>query len=161
MYFHRTKCKMKECRMKHLQGVRFACSKGFQSQTRAHTECVVTLGLPSCWQHIWGWEYHQNSHFNWLSDEEIQFSAFLPCQDLKMWDWRGQKGSKRIRSEGGGGGGLNIPRSRRWARRIKTVHLGSVFLFVCLFVFEDFQAPVYEYWFTIRGYKTCLNEETK
>lgn len=37
--------------------------------------------------------------------------------------------------------------------------LGKVNL---LFFFnQDFQAPVYEHWFTIRGHKTSLNEETK
>lgn len=64
--------------------------KGFKASPGL-TDCVVTLGLPRCWQPIQGWEYHQNSHFNWLSDEEIQFSAILPCQDLRL---KGRKGKQ-------------------------------------------------------------------
>lgn len=65
-------------------------------------DCVVTLGLPQCWQHIQGWDCHQNSHFNWLSDEEIQSSTFLPCQDLRM---KGKKRKARNKDMGKGGGG--------------------------------------------------------
>lgn len=61
------------------------------------TDCVVTLGLPQCWQHIQGWDHHQNGHFNWLSVEEIQSPAFLPCQDLSM---KGKKGKQEIKAWG-------------------------------------------------------------
>lgn len=77
-------------------------------------DCVVTLGLPQCWQHIQGWDRHQNSHFNWLSDEEIQSSAFLPCQDLRM---KGKKGKQEIKTwekvEVGGSRGRKFSHDRR------------------------------------------------
>lgn len=72
------------------------------------TDCVVTLGLPQCWQHIQGWDHHQKIHFNWLSGEEIQSSAFLLCQDLSLKGKKRKGRDKGMVKDGGRGGESSV-----------------------------------------------------